>query len=88
MAEESPWRDNISASAPPMGLWAKRRNHRDLSPPVQFSMVLEETQNMPAGKDSFQPPVGENRQLVDILSAHNLKRLDCGSVGRNCPELT
>ena len=51
-------------------------------------MVLEETQNMPAGKDSFQPPVGENRQLVDILSAHNLKRLDCGGVGRDCPELT
>ena len=42
---------------------------------------------MPAGKESLKPSVGENRQLVDILPAHNLKRLDCRSVGRNCPEL-
>jgi hypothetical protein len=26
--------------------------------------------------------------LVDVLTAHNLKRLDCRGIGSNCPELT
>jgi hypothetical protein len=39
-----------------------------MSPPVQFGMVLEETQNMPAGKDSLQPPVRENELTANIAS--------------------
>jgi hypothetical protein len=55
---------------------------------VQFCLRSQEAQNMSAGEDPLEVPVGDHRQLVDILAAHQFKGLDGRSIRGNGAQLT
>jgi len=56
--------------------------------PLQFGMSLQVAQDMAAREDSLDSAIRDNRQLVDVIAAHDLKGSDSGSVSRDRPELT
>jgi len=55
---------------------------------VQLGMCVQEAQDMTASEDSLQPPIGDNRQLVNVFTAHHRKGFERRGFRRDCAELT
>ncbi|HKV78110.1 MAG TPA: hypothetical protein VJP02_08235 [Candidatus Sulfotelmatobacter sp.] len=51
-------------------------------------MRLQEPEGMTAGEDSVEPPIGDNRQRVDVLTAHHGEGLERWGFRRDRAELT
>jgi hypothetical protein len=43
---------------------------------VQLRMSLQKAEDMTAGEDSLQPSIGDDRQLVNVLTVHHRKRFE------------
>jgi hypothetical protein len=54
---------------------------------VQFRPRSQEAQNMTAGEHPLEVPVGDDRQLVEVLAAHQFQRLDGRRVWGNGAQL-
>jgi hypothetical protein len=54
----------------------------------QFGTVAKKAHHTAPRKDPDQVTIGDNGQLIDVLSAHDLKRTDRGSVRGNRSQLT
>jgi hypothetical protein len=54
---------------------------------VQFCLSSQEAQDLTTGEDPLEVSVGENRQLIDVLAAHQFKRLDSRRIRGNGVQL-
>ena len=54
---------------------------------MQFCLSSQEAQDLTTGEDPLEVSVGENRQLIDVLAAHQFKRLDSRRIRGNGVQL-
>jgi hypothetical protein len=68
--------------------WTESGLHEPLSlVAVQFCLSSQEAQDLTTGEDPLDVSVGDNRQLVDVLAAHEFKCLDGRRIRGNRAQL-